>query len=285
MRMKVIASVQEMGRAAEEIRLQGKRLSVVPTMGYLHKGHLSLISVARERSDVVILTVFVNPTQFAPNEDFKRYPRDLTRDCRLADEAGCDILFAPDLAEMYPENYQTFVEVEKLSRVIEGKFRPMHFRGVTTVVAKLFNITKPHVAVFGQKDAQQARIIKQMTRDLNLDIEIVVAPIVRESDGLAMSSRNTYLSPSERGEAVVLRRALDRAEEMVRAGERDSNKILREMEKVVKSARNSRVDYITIVDEDTFEEIREIQKGRRALALVAIWIGKTRLIDNSFLAP
>jgi pantoate--beta-alanine ligase len=188
--MRIISKDKEMQKVADELRKEGKIIGVVPTMGYLHEGHLSLIRLAKEKSDVVITTIFVNPLQFAPNEDYDRYPRDFERDVKLAQSAGCDIIFHPSVEEMYPQNFLTYVEVDKLTKVLEGEFRPTHFRGVTTVVAKLFNITKPHIAVFGQKDAQQALIIKQIVRDLNFDIEIIVAPIVREPDGLAMSSRN-----------------------------------------------------------------------------------------------
>ena len=198
-------------------------------MGYLHEGHLSLIKVARGKSDIIVVTIFVNPTQFAPSEDFERYPRDFEGDRRLAEEAGCDILFAPETSDMFPEEFLTYIEVEKLSRILEGKSRPTHFRGVTTVVGKIFNITKPHVAVFGQKDAQQATIIKRMVRDLNFDTEIIVAPIVRESDGLAMSSRNVYLNPEERKDALVLRRALDLAGKLIQDGERDAKKIIQQL--------------------------------------------------------
>lgn len=274
-----------MQKAAEELRLQGKRIGVVPTMGYLHDGHLSLVKIAREKSDIVILTLFVNPMQFAPDEDFNRYPRDFNRDRRLANEAGCDILFAPDRNDMYPEGYLTHVEVEKLSKVLEGEFRPTHFRGVTTVVAKLFNITKPHVAVFGQKDAQQAIIIRQMVRDLNFDIEIIVAPIVREPDGLAMSSRNVYLNPSERKDALVLKKSLDLAERMVRKGERDSTKIIASMSKLIRSKKTATLDYVAVVDPESLSEVRKLQKNRSVLVLVAARIGKTRLIDNTVIHP
>ena len=285
MRMKIISSIREMQKTADELRLQGKRIGVVPTMGYLHEGHLSLVKHAREKSDVVILTIFVNPTQFGPSEDFKRYPRDFERDCRLAEGAGCDILFTPETAEMYPQLFLTYIEVEKLSKMLEGKFRPTHFRGVTTVVAKLFNITKPHVAVFGQKDAQQAIIIKRMARDLNFDIEIIAAPIIRELDGLAMSSRNVYLDPVERTEAPLLRRSLDLAENMVRKGERDVKKIIEGMETLITSKKNATLDYVAVVDPDSLADLRELESKRQVLIAVAIRIGNTRLIDNTLIAP
>lgn len=283
--MRIISSVAEMRRAAEELRLQGKRIGVVPTMGYLHEGHLSLIKVAREKSDVVVVTTFVNPTQFAPNEDFERYPRDFDRDRRLAEGAGCDILFAPETGDMYPEEFLTYVEVEKLSSILEGKSRRTHFRGVTTVVAKLFNITKPHVAVFGQKDAQQTTIIRRMVRDLNFDTEIIVAPIVRESDGLAMSSRNVYLNPEERKDALVLRRALDLAEKVVQDGERDAKKIIQQLEALITSTKSARLDYIAVVDQESLNDLMTLEKGRPVLVALAVRIGKTRLIDNSVIVP
>ncbi len=274
-----------MQRVAERLRLKGKRIGVVPTMGFLHEGHLSLIKLAREKSDAVIVTIFVNPTQFGPAEDFSRYPRDLKRDRRLAEAAGCDVLFTPKMSEMYPEDFLTYVHVERLSNILEGKFRPTHFRGVTTVVAKLFNITKPHLAVFGQKDAQQAIIIKQIVRDLNFDIDILVAPIVREADGLARSSRNVYLSHGERRDALVLREALDLAESMIRHGEYGTGKIRRRMRQLITSGGRVDVDYVSIVDADTLDVLPKLQKGRRTLIALAARFGKTRLIDNIVLTP
>lgn len=250
-------------------------------MGYLHEGHLSLIRIAKEKSDVVITTIFVNPLQFAPNEDYDKYPRDLERDVKLAQSAGCDIIFHPSVEEMYPENFLTYVEVEKLTKVLEGEFRPTHFRGVTTVVAKLFNITKPHIAVFGQKDAQQALIIKQMVRDLNFDIEIIVAPIVREPDGLAMSSRNVYLSESERKDATVLYQSLKLAEKLIEEGERNSGVIISKMEELIKSKPTAKIDYIAIVDPNTLEKVENLSEGKEYLIALAVRIGSTRLIDNT----
>jgi len=283
--MRTIPTIREMQRVAERLRLKGKRIGVVPTMGFLHEGHLSLIKLAREKSDAVIVTIFVNPTQFSPAEDFSCYPRDLERDRRLAEAAGCDVLFTPTAREMYPEDYLTYVQVERLSSILEGKFRPTHFRGVSTVVAKLFNITKPHLAVFGQKDAQQAIIIKQIVRDLNFDIDILVAPIVREADGLAMSSRNVYLSLGERSDALVLREALDLAENMIHRGEYDTGEITRKMRRLVTSGRHVHVDYVSIVDADTLDMLPKLQKGRRTLIALAARFGKTRLIDNTVLTP
>jgi pantoate--beta-alanine ligase len=254
-------------------------------MGFLHEGHLSLIKLAREKSDAVIVTIFVNPTQFSPAEDFSRYPRDIKRDRQLAKAAGCDVLFTPSARGMYPEDYLTYVQVERLSNVLEGKFRPTHFRGVSTVVAKLFIITKPHLAVFGQKDAQQAIIIKQIVRDLNFDIDILVAPIVRETDGLAMSSRNVYLSPGERSDALVLRKALDLAESTIHRGEFDTGRIKRKIRQLITSGRHVDVDYAAVVDAETLEELAKLQRGRRTLIALAARVGRTRLIDNTVLTP
>ncbi|MEN3038340.1 MAG: pantoate--beta-alanine ligase [Candidatus Kryptonium sp.] len=279
--MRIITKVKEMQKVADELRREGKIIGVVPTMGYLHEGHLSLIRIAKERSDVVITTIFVNPLQFAPHEDYDRYPRDFERDVKLAQSAGCDIIFHPSVEEMYPGNFLTYVEVEKLSEVLEGEFRPTHFRGVTTVVAKLFNITKPHIAVFGQKDAQQALIIKQMVRDLNFDIDIIVAPIVREPDGLAMSSRNVYLSETERKEATVLYESLKLAEDLAASGERNPKVIISKMEELIKSKPSAKIDYVAIVKPDTLEEVENLSEGNEYLVALAVRIGTTRLIDNT----
>lgn len=281
MKIQVVEKVREMQLQADRWRQEGKLIGLVPTMGYLHEGHLSLIRIARERADVVVTSIFVNPTQFAPHEDFQRYPRDLPRDLRLAEEAGCHVVFHPSVEEMYPEGYLTYVEVEKITGVLCGRSRPTHFRGVTTVVAKLFNIVKPHLAVFGQKDAQQALVVKRMAEDLNFDLEIVVAPIVREADGLAMSSRNTYLSPAERAQAVVLYKALQRASELVAKGERDAARLREELARVIQTAPDARIDYVAVVNAHTLEEV-ETLRGQVLVAL-AVWIGTTRLIDNVLL--
>jgi len=280
--MKVITSVSAMQAEAESLRRAGKRIAVVPTMGYLHRGHTSLIEDARKRADVVVVTVFVNPTQFAPHEDYARYPRDFDRDRRLSEEAGADIVFHPEVGEMYPEGYQTFVEVSSVSEILEGAVRPAHFRGVATVVAKLFLATKPHVAVFGQKDAQQAFIVRRMVRDLNIDVEIIVAPIVREDDGLALSSRNVYLTPSERQRATVLFRSLRRAEERIRAGDRSVGSVRREMMKILQSGEPTGVDYVAFVAPATFQEIQKIEPPGVLIAL-AVRFGTTRLIDNTLI--
>ncbi|HEX9829227.1 MAG TPA: pantoate--beta-alanine ligase [Bacteroidota bacterium] len=280
--MHIITAVREMQETAEQLRREGKRVGVVPTMGYLHAGHTSLIAKARELSDVVITTIFVNPTQFGPGEDFERYPRDFERDRSLAEKAGSEIIFHPDVKEMYPEGFATYVEVEHGSTILEGKFRPTHFRGVTTVVLKLLNITKPHVAVFGQKDAQQAFLIQKMVGELNVDVSIVVAPIVREPDGLALSSRNVYLTPSERERALQLFRSLKFAEERIRNGERSVAALRTEMERMIQSAQPSQIDYIAFVRPDQFQEIEHLQPPS-VLAALAVRFGKTRLIDNSII--
>lgn len=277
--METVTLIGEMQSRAEELRRRGTTIGVVPTMGYLHDGHLSLVAQARKETDVVVTTLFVNPTQFGPGEDFERYPRDTERDKRLASQAGTDILFMPAADEMYPAGFKTYVFTEGLSTVLEGAFRSTHFRGVTTVVMKLFHIVKPHVAVFGQKDAQQAAIISRMVKDMNLDIRLIIAPIVRESDGLAMSSRNVYLSPEERKNAVALFRSLRFAEDAVRKGERAVETIRRGMEEILWNARVSAVDYIAFVRPETFEEVEKIDPPNILVAL-AVRFGKTRLIDN-----
>ena len=270
-----------MQSTSDQLRVDGKRIGVVPTMGYLHTGHLSLMRIARQHSDVVISTIFVNPTQFSPNEDFSTYPRDIERDTTLASSAGTDILFTPETKEMYPVHYFTYVDVEKITGVLEGKFRPTHFRGVTTIVVKLFNITKPHVAVFGQKDAQQAVVIKQMAKDLNFDILIIVAPIVREADGLAMSSRNVYLSSVERKEALVLSRSLKLAEQLIAQGGHQSSMVMKEMNKLITAQPSAHIDYISIADPVTLQEKSELTPGETVLISLAVRIRTTRLIDNT----
>ena len=279
----VVRDVVEMQATAERMRLDGKRIGVVPTMGYLHEGHLSLIRRARTEADVVITTIFVNPSQFGPNEDFSRYPRNFERDLSFVEQAGTDFIFAPEVASMYPHAYSTYVSVERITDVLEGKSRPGHFRGVATIVAKLFNITKPHIAVFGQKDAQQIAVIKQMIRDLNFDIRLIVAPIVREPDGLAMSSRNTYLTPQQRMEAVVLSRVLRMAEDRVRDGEVDVRRLIHEMTFVIKNNSSGVIDYVSIADNQTLAECERIEEGKEILVSLAVRFDSTRLIDNTII--
>ena len=277
--MQIINSIVEMQQTALALRVQGKRLGVVPTMGFLHAGHLSLVKLARERSDVVILTLFVNPTQFGPQEDLAKYPRDFERDTRLCREAGVDILFAPEPAEMYAADASIFVTEEKLSRGLCGASRPGHFRGVCTVVAKLFNLCLPHVAVFGEKDAQQLRVLRRMVRDLNFSIAIVSGPTIREPDGLALSSRNTYLSADERRQALVLKRALDEATRLFHAGERSAAKLTAAMTSIITKASAAKIDYIAIVDDETLEPVQTL--AQPTLIALAVFMGKTRLIDNT----
>ncbi|HEY8395043.1 MAG TPA: pantoate--beta-alanine ligase [Thermaerobacter sp.] len=258
-------------------------IGFVPTMGYLHEGHLSLIRRARAECDAVVVSVFVNPLQFGPGEDYERYPRDLERDCRLAAEAGADLLFHPDAREMYPEGEpQVFVDVGDLASRWEGAVRPGHFRGVVTVVTKLFHIVQPDRAYFGQKDAQQAVIIRRMAADLNFPLEVVVCPTVREADGLALSSRNVYLAPPERRAATVLYRALQAARERLEAGERDGRALAAVMEETVASEPLARLDYAAVVSPHTLEPLETVAPGE-VLLLIAARIGTTRLIDNFWL--
>jgi len=276
----IIRDVREMRQTAERLRVNGKRIGVVPTMGYLHEGHLSLIRIARMKCDVVVTTLFVNPTQFGPNEDFSRYPRSFERDLSLAKSAGTDYLFAPEASQIYPTGYTSYVDVEGITGVLEGKSRPGHFRGVATIVAKLFNLTKPHIAVFGQKDAQQVAVIRRMVRDLNFDLELVVAPIIREADGLAMSSRNTYLSPQQRSEAVVLHKSLRLAERRLKEGERECAKIRDEMRTLITAESSGEIDYISLADNTSLQELEHLKPGQSVLISMAVKFGGTRLIDN-----
>jgi pantoate--beta-alanine ligase len=277
--LQLVTTIPEMQVIAEQLRQQGKRVALVPTMGYLHRGHASLIKLARSRADVVMTSIFVNPTQFAPNEDYERYPRDLERDKTIATDAGSDIIFYPDVAEMYPKQFSSKVEVERVSRILEGAFRPTHFQGVTTVVAKLFHITKPHFAIFGQKDAQQAFIIRKMVQDLNFDVEIILAPIVREEDGLALSSRNIYLDETQRKNALTLYRSLQHASVRIQMGIKSTVELRSEMERMLRSGNPTQIDYIAFINPDRFEEIENVEPPEVLVAL-AVRFGKTRLIDN-----
>jgi len=276
--MKIINEITEMQKQANLLRSQGTRIGLVPTMGSLHEGHLSLVGEAKRHSDIVVMSIFVNPTQFGPNEDFEDYPRDFDRDADLAASVGCDIIFYPDWRDVYPELYLTYATVEKITRVLCGVSRPTHFRGVTTIVAKLFNIVKPHVAVLGQKDAQQAIVIKRMVADLNFDIEIIVAPIIREKDGLAMSSRNTYLTPAHRVQAVVLYQSLMEAKRMIDNGERNASTIQVRMRAMIEQQPDAVIDYIEIVDTTNLEPQTKLRG--EVLIAVAVQVGKPRLIDN-----
>jgi pantoate--beta-alanine ligase len=276
--MKIIKTVMEMRAALKSFRDDGKIIGFVPTMGYLHQGHLSLIRRARQSSDIVVISIFVNPTQFGPQEDLDRYPRNLKRDAGLAEEEGVDYIFHPDVSELYPEGYKTYVFMEELSTKLCGASRPGHFRGVTTIVLKLFNIIQPQLAYFGQKDAQQAIIIRRMVEDLNLDIKIEVEPIVREANGLAMSSRNAYLSSEERKAALVLYRSLKLAEKLIKQGERTSSAVAHQMERIINQEPSAKIDYISITDNKNMQELDIIKK--EVLIALAVHIGKTRLIDN-----
>ncbi len=276
--METIYTVEWMKQAARRARAEGRVVGFVPTMGALHEGHLSLVRAAQQQCSPVVVSVFVNPKQFGPNEDLQKYPRQMERDTALLESYRVDCLFAPPPGEIYPHGFRTYVEVKDLSERLEGRSRPGHFRGVATVVLKLLEIVQPHFAYFGRKDAQQARVIRQMVRDLNLDTEIVVCPIVREPDGLAMSSRNAYLKPDERRAATVLFRALGAARQQIVAGERDAVRLVAAMRKLIDAEPLTTADYVEIVDADTFEPVSRLRRG--CLVLLAVFIGATRLIDN-----
>jgi pantoate--beta-alanine ligase len=273
--MKVVNSVAEM-RAVRR-GLTGS-VGLVPTMGYLHEGHLALVRRARSENETVVVSIFVNPTQFGAGEDFQTYPRDPERDLALLQEEEADVVFMPPAEEMYPAHFSTWVDVQQITERLEGAFRPGHFRGVATVVAKLFNIVEPTRAYFGQKDAQQLIVIKRMVSDLNMNLELVAVPTVREPDGLAMSSRNTYLSPKERQAALVLWQALDLANQLWSEGERNAGKIRQKMKALIDSEPLAQIDYISVADAESLEELGEID--RPALVSLAVRVGKTRLIDN-----
>jgi pantoate--beta-alanine ligase len=276
--MKIISSIREMQVFSESARNSGQKISFVPTMGYFHDGHLSLMREGRQRADCLAISIYVNPTQFGPSEDFEKYPRDFERDKGLAGDAGVDVIFYPEDKEMYPEHYQTYVNVENVTQNLCGMSRPGHFRGVTTVCAKLFNIVKPHYAIFGEKDFQQLTAIKRMVLDLNMDLDIIGMPIVREPDGLAMSSRNVYLKTDEREAALSLSRSLNIAKEMYDRGERDVAAILAQVRKYIERHPHTNIDYAKICDTTTLKDIGHIE-GESVLAL-AVKINKTRLIDN-----
>jgi len=278
--MLVLKSAEELQKWAMEQRAKGLRIGLVPTMGYLHAGHLSLIAEAKKRADVAVVSIFVNPVQFGPNEDFAKYPRDEERDLARCREAGASAVFLPPVSAMYAPDASAFITEERLANGLCGARRPGHFRGVCTVVAKLFNLALPHVAVFGQKDYQQAAVIRRMVRDLNFPVEIVVAPIVREADGLAMSSRNVYLVGDERARALGLSRALQAAAEAVSAGPRAAGEVRKRMSEVLEK-HALKIDYVEVVDAATLEPVTEAQAGN--VALIAVYCGKTRLIDNRVL--
>jgi pantoate--beta-alanine ligase len=281
--METIRTISWMKEKAREARLEQRVIGLVPTMGALHQGHMALVERARKECSPVYASIFLNPTQFGPNEDLSKYPHPLEADLEKLTNANVDGLFLPDAAEIYPAGFSTYVHVEGLSERLEGKSRPGHFRGVATVVLKLFEIVQPHYAYFGRKDAQQVRIIQKMVRDLNLDVELVICPTVRETDGLALSSRNAYLGGEERKAATVLFRALRAAEKELYGGVRDTLELQRAMRKVLESEPRARVDYAEIVDAETYEPV--MRAGRRCYALLAVRIGNTRLIDNMLIQP
>jgi pantoate--beta-alanine ligase len=276
--MEIVKTQEELKNAKKKMK---GTVGLVPTMGFLHAGHASLVKRARQECDNVIVSIFVNPTQFAPTEDFAAYPRDLDRDAALLKEAGADLIFAPADEVMYPNGYQTYVTVEEVTRVLEGAMRPTHFRGVTTIVAKLFNAVQPDKAFFGQKDAQQVAVLSRMVKDLNYNLEMVVCPIVREKDGLALSSRNTYLDADQRKAALVLSRSLRKARSIFAVGERDAHVIRTAMDAVFAAEPAAKVQYISIADTVTLKEVDRVES--QALVSMAVYMGKTRLIDNSVL--
>jgi pantoate--beta-alanine ligase len=280
--MRLISTIADMRGAVREARSAGHRVALVPTMGYLHEGHRSLARLARRHADVVAVSIFVNPTQFGPGEDFSRYPRDLERDARMCEAEGVDYVFHPSVEAMYAPDASVSVDESRLSRGLCGAARPGHFRGVVTVVSKLFNIVLPDVAIFGEKDAQQLRIVRRLVRDLDFPVEILAGPTVREADGLAMSSRNSLLAPGERRDAVCLRRSLDEAGRLFGAGERNAAALLRAVRECVGSYPSARIDYAELVDDETMEPVETVE--RNALLALAVFFSKTRLIDNTVLA-
>ena len=274
----IVEKVKDMKELSEKYLKENKTIGFVPTMGFLHEGHLSLVRRAREENDIVVVSIFVNPTQFGPNEDYESYPRDFERDVKLLKELNVDVVFYPSVEEMYPKDFSTYVDETKLSRYLCGKSRPGHFRGVCTIVTKLFNIVRPTRAYFGQKDAQQFRVIKRMVRDLNMDVELVECPIVREHDGLAMSSRNIYLSDDERAQALALYNSLKLAENLIKSGERDAEVVKNAMKEFLSRYDKVKIDYVEIVDEETLEPVKHIEG--KVIVAIACWVGKARLIDN-----
>lgn len=276
--MKIVSTVEQVREEVKKWRQQGLTVGLVPTMGYLHEGHKSLIDKAVVQNDKVVVSVFVNPIQFGPTEDLATYPRDLERDAALCEDAGAALIFHPEKEDMYFDDFCTYIDMDGLTKGLCGKTRPIHFRGVCTVVGKLFNIVHPDRAYFGQKDAQQLAVVRRMVRDLNFDLEIVGCPIIREEDGLAKSSRNTYLSEEERKAAVILHKGLVKGEEMVSDGEKDVKKVLDAITEIIESEPLARIDYVEAVDFDNIETIDTIEGS--VLVAVAVYIGKTRLIDN-----
>lgn len=279
--MRIVHTIREVREAVAAARKEGASIGLVPTMGYLHEGHQTLIRAARKQNDFVVVSIFVNPIQFGPKEDLQAYPRDLERDAERAEQAGAQLIFNPAVEEMYPSGYNTYVEVQKITSVLCGATREGHFRGVTTVVAKLFNIVGPDRAYFGCKDYQQLKVVERMVGDLNMPLEIVPVPIVRESDGLAMSSRNTYLSPEERESALVLSKSLRFAQELLDEGITSGSEIVSRTRALIEATPHAQVEYVSLVDTETLEPINEVKNT--ALLALAVRIGKTRLIDNAII--
>ena len=279
--MRIIEHIEEMRSWSETERRAGRRIVLVPTMGSLHGGHLSLVRDGKRRGDRLVVSLFVNPTQFGPQEDYASYPRDFERDRSLLEREGTDVMFSPSAGEMYPAGHQSYVEVGKLGEQLCGVFRPGHFRGVATVVAKLFNIAQPHAAIFGEKDYQQLQVIRRMARDLNLGVEVVGHPTVRAPDGLALSSRNTYLSDAERQAALSLCRALNKAEALALAGEKESGRILDAARAEIEKEPLARIQYAKLCHPETLEDVEKIES--EAVLALAVFVGKTRLIDNTVL--
>jgi pantoate--beta-alanine ligase len=279
--MKVIRTVREMQQIAETLRIEGRRIALVPTMGYLHEGHLALVRKTKELADTVVVSIFVNPIQFGPKEDLSTYPRDFERDEGLLEQERTDIIFYPDVPEMYPDRYSTYVEVRELGNHLCGRRREGHFVGVTTVVAKLFNAVKPHFAIFGQKDYQQLKIIQRMVKDLNMDVKIIGFPTVREEGGLAMSSRNSYLGDTDRRKALLIHASMEKVREMFIAGEKSAAVLKNIARSMLEFEEGVDVEYVDVCDTETLEEVEKI--GDSALLAVALRVGKTRLIDNTIL--
>jgi pantoate--beta-alanine ligase len=278
---RLIKSIPEMKRFSALNHKKGRSIGFVPTMGYLHEGHSSLVKRAIKDNDVVVVSIFVNPTQFGPKEDLKRYPRDLSRDMLMLKKLGADAVFCPDADDMYPKGYSSYVEVQGLQDKLCGATRPGHFRGVATVITKLFNIVKPDIAYFGRKDFQQQAMIKQMVKDLNMDVKITDLPTIREAGGLAMSSRNSYLEPWDRANAEVISHAIELAKAMAEEGVVDAGKIKSAVKKLISTKMNAKIDYISVCDPSSFNEVKKISKG--TLLAIAVVFGKTRLIDNALI--
>ncbi|MBP6673162.1 MAG: pantoate--beta-alanine ligase [Bacteroidetes bacterium] len=278
-----LTHISDLRPCLASFRVEGKSIGLVPTMGFLHEGHLSLIRKAKNENDIVVVSIFVNPTQFAPHEDLEKYPRDIAGDSARASAAGCDLLFVPPVGEMYPPGFSSYAAVEGLSSVLEGEFRPTHFKGVTTVVLKLFNIVRPDRSYFGQKDAQQCIVIKKMVSDLNVPLQVMIVPTMREPDGLAMSSRNVYLDPEQRKNAVVLSKSLTLASEMIVRGERDPMRIIEMMRTCIASGGPTSIDYIAVVDAQDLSSKSMLVSGETILIPLAVRFGATRLIDNALI--